>query len=739
MNIVKSWWKFVLLLFGLFLSNFRVHAESADAAVNGLLKRVLPNHAKNFEIEIIRNENSKDVFEIEGKNDKIILRGNNSIAVASALNWYLKYECNVHLSWNGDQMKLPSKLPVPRHKERRIVEPDFRVYMNYCTFNYTASWWDWKRWEREIDFMAMNGINMPLSVVGLEGVWYNSLLRVGFTDIEARSFLVGPAYLAWQWMTNIQSHAGPLPKSWIDSHVALGKKILDRELELGMKPIQQGFSGYVPREFIKKFPDAKIKQGHDWCSFRATAQLDPLDPLFEKFGNVFLEEEKKLFGAHGYYAADPFHEGAPPVDTKEYLNAVGVAISKIISSFDSSAKWVMQAWSIRKDIATAVPKDKLLILDLGGSTWKRKEDFWDYNFVVGNLHNFGGRINMHGDIPLLASNQYQRIKQVTSNAIGSGLFMEGIMQNPVYYDLAFEIPFHSDSVPLQSWVNAYAHRRYGGISPSIEEAWKLLIEGPYRNGTNGVENSSIICARPALEVKKSGPNAGFNIPYDPLSLNKALELLLQNADQLKYSDGYRFDIVDIQRQVLSNLGQQIHKKAADAFQRKDIAAFELHSNRFIQLLKDVDQILSTRPELNFNKWLADGRAWGTTQKEKDLYEYNASLLVTQWGGDEDPTIFDYAWREWSGLINGYYLQRWQQFYNMLDVHLKAGTIYEEKGLLQVHGRESLRANEFYSKLADWETVWIRSNKKLTAVNRGKEIQYVNAVHKKYVELLKEYY
>lgn len=41
----------------------------------------------------------------------------------------------------------------------------------------------------------MNAINMPLSVVGLEGVWYNTLLRFGFTDEEARSFLTGPGIL----------------------------------------------------------------------------------------------------------------------------------------------------------------------------------------------------------------------------------------------------------------------------------------------------------------------------------------------------------------------------------------------------------------------------------------------------------------------------------------------------------------------------------------------------------------
>lgn len=110
--------------------------------------------------------------------------------------------------------------------------------MNYCTVSYSAAWWDWERWQRELDFMAMNSINMPLSVVGLEAVWYNTLLKHKFTDEEARQFLAGPGHFAWQWMQNLQSYGGPLPKSWIDKHI-VWKTIIDRELELGCNPFNK--------------------------------------------------------------------------------------------------------------------------------------------------------------------------------------------------------------------------------------------------------------------------------------------------------------------------------------------------------------------------------------------------------------------------------------------------------------------------------------------------------------------
>ena len=321
---------------------------------------------------------------------------------------------------------------------------------------------------------------------------------------------------------------------------------------------------------------------------------------------------------------------------------------KLLKDFDASSKWVMQAWSLREPIVKAVPREDLIILDLNGSKVYERDGFWGYPAVEGNLHNFGGRINLHGDLRLLASNQYMAAWKAYPNICGSGLFMESIEQNPVYYDLAFEMPLHQDTVCIEEWLKFYADRRYGARSEFARQAMLCLLEGPYRPGTNGTERSSIIAARPALDVKKSGPNAGLGIPYPPALLIEAEGFLLSDAERLQHSAPYRFDVVDVQRQLMSNLGQAIHRKAAEAFRKGDKAAFALHSGRFLQLLADVDELLRTRPEFNFDRWLLSARSWGETEEEKDLLERDATSLVTVWGGDGDPVIFDYSWREWVG-------------------------------------------------------------------------------------------
>ncbi len=713
-------------------------------AARDLIGRVTPGYEKQFALEIIPADTvcGEDVFEIDSRKGKILLRGNNPVALASAYHWYLKYTCGAQLSWFGDQLDLPARLPLPAAPERHTINGCYRAYFNYCTLSYTAPWWDWERWQREIDWMAMNGINMPLQPIGLDAIWYETLLRMGFTDLEARSFLVAPAHQAWQWMPNIESFGGPLPKSWIESHTDLARRIFARELELGMHPIQQAFTGYVPKLLKEKYPDACIAQQPEWFGFEGVSQLDPLDPLFDRMGHLFMQMQDSLFGSHGIYAADPFHESAPPVNTPEYLAAVGETISRLINDFDPNGIVAMQAWSIREAIVRQFPKERLVVLDLNGSTYGGHQNFWGYPFVAGNLHNFGGRINLHGDLPLLASNQYLTARQKASNVVGSGLFMESIVQNPVYYALAFEMPFHQDTEALDKWLDSYVLRTYGDSSATARQAWDILLKDPYSRGTNGVEFSSIIAARPAIRVKKSGPNAGFHIPYDPQSLLEAERLLLADAEKLKASEPYRFDVVDVQRQIMSNLGQEIHRAAADAYLAGDLAAFTLHSNRFLELLLDVDTLLATRTEWNFDCWVTDARRWGTTSEEKELLERDATALVTYWGFTPGYTCrqFDYSWREWAGLIRRYYYARWKMFYTMLAESLQNGKPYSEEGIPLSHGREAFRANDFYDQLADWEIAFVATPKTdIDPSPKGDEIELATRIFHEYSKLAKEYY
>jgi hypothetical protein len=106
----------------------------------------------------------------------------------------------------------------------KVTPYTYRYYLNYCTFQYSMAWWGWERWQREIDWMALNGINMPLALTGEEGIWQEVYRSMGFTDAELDQFFTGPAYFSWLWMGNIDAWGGPLPAHWKESHLLLAEK-----------------------------------------------------------------------------------------------------------------------------------------------------------------------------------------------------------------------------------------------------------------------------------------------------------------------------------------------------------------------------------------------------------------------------------------------------------------------------------------------------------------------------------
>ncbi|HZI31083.1 MAG TPA: alpha-N-acetylglucosaminidase N-terminal domain-containing protein, partial [Candidatus Binatia bacterium] len=161
----------VLLLLLSLPASVSASETATSAAACELIERVIPQQANHFVVETIPADHGHDVFEIESRDGKIVLRGDNGVAIASALNWYLKYDCHCQISWCGDNLDLPNPPPVVNEKVRRVTSCEHRVYLNYCTFSYTMAWWDWARWQREIDWMALHGINMPLAVTGQEAVW----------------------------------------------------------------------------------------------------------------------------------------------------------------------------------------------------------------------------------------------------------------------------------------------------------------------------------------------------------------------------------------------------------------------------------------------------------------------------------------------------------------------------------------------------------------------------------------
>ena len=56
-------------------------------------------------------------------------------------------------------------------------------------------------------------------MVGVDGVWYNVLSKLGYTKEEINDFVAGPGFQAWWLMNNLEGWGGPNPGSWYKQQI----------------------------------------------------------------------------------------------------------------------------------------------------------------------------------------------------------------------------------------------------------------------------------------------------------------------------------------------------------------------------------------------------------------------------------------------------------------------------------------------------------------------------------------
>ncbi|WP_432714563.1 alpha-N-acetylglucosaminidase [Pedobacter sp.] len=701
-----------------------------------LIKRVLPKYASRFEVAYIPQENNKDVFELESKGDKILLKGSNGVAVASALNYWLKSYAKCEISWNGTNLNIPVPFPTVPERVRKVTPHEYRYYFNYCTFNYTATWWDWERWQWEIDFMALNGINMPLALTGQNSVWDKVYRSMGFTDKDMDAFFSGPAYTNWFWMGNLDAWGGPMSKKFMQQQEDLQKKILERERSLGMTPILPSFTGHVPPSFKDRFPEVKVNTQQWGINVAPAYVLNPETPMFKEIGKKFLTELIKTFGTDHLYSADTFNEMTPVSNDSTYLNGMAKKIYESMAAVDSQAVWVMQGWMFldrpnfweptqMKALFSAVPKNKLIALDLNSElypVWNRTEAFYGQKWIWCMLHNFGGRISMFGDMGRIANDPLEALNSENSgNMSGIGLTMEGIEQNPAVYSLMLEHVWNTKPIQLDDWLKDYAQRRYGKKNAAAEKAWKILRNTVYSHqpwwGTN-----SIITGRPTFAKETAWTYT--DIPYNTTELLEACRQLIVASDELKGSDGFEYDLVDVTRQVLANYSNVLQESFAMDYQNKNFADFDKKSVKFLELIDDMDMLLATRKDFLLGRWLNSAKRLGSNKQEKKLFERNARDLITLWL-DKDCNIHEYACKEWSGMFKGFYKPRWQQFFAEVKKSTANGKQFDQE--------------QFENNIKNWEWDWVNGTEAYADKVNGHPVNTAKALFAKYsAEINKAY-
>ncbi|XP_022150276.1 alpha-N-acetylglucosaminidase [Momordica charantia] len=728
-----------------------------EAAANGVLRRLLPTHVHSFQFQIV----SRDVcgggscflisnFKSSIRNGaEILIKGTTAVEITSGLYWYLKYWCGAHISWDktgGVQIASipkPGSLPLLKGDGVVVKRPvPWNYYQNVVTSSYSYVWWDWERWEKEIDWMALHGINLPLAFTGQESIWQSVFRDFNLTVKDLDNFFGGPAFLAWARMGNLHGWGGTLSQSWLDQQLVLQKQILSRMRELGMTPVLPSFSGNVPAALAERFPSADITRLGNWNSIDAdpstccTYLLNPSDPLFVKIGEAFIRKQIKEYAdVTDIYNCDTFNENTPPTNDTSYISSLGASVYKAMVKADKDAVWLMQGWLFYSDstfwkpdqmkaLLHSVPFGKMIVLDLFAEVkpiWRTSSQFYGTPYVWCMLHNFGGNIEMYGILDAISSGPVDALASENSTMVGVGMCMEGIEHNPVVYEMMSEMAFRSKKVEVQEWLKTYSRCRYGKADHYVDAAWKILYHTIY-NCTDGIadHNTDFIVKLPDWDPYSSSDMGKPHLWYSTQKVINALQLLLNANNDLINSSTYRYDLVDLMRQVLGKLANEEYLSAVIAFQRKDVKALNVHSKRFIQLIRDIDRLLASNSNFLLGTWLESAKKLATNPSEMKQYEWNARTQVTMWYDNtkfNQSKLHDYANKYWSGLLEGYYLPRALTYFYYLS--------------------KSLRKNESFH-LEDWRREWILFSNKWQAASElypvkaeGNSVAISRALYEKY--------
>ena len=669
----------------LFLSCLFASAIFAATPVDGLLERIDKGASGKFLTEVVRSDS--DFFELSARNGKVLVRGNNYVSIASGINWYLKYRLGIHLSWNSMHASIPASLPLPHEPERHSTDIKYRYYLNYCTHSYSMAFWNWQRWEQEIDWMALHGINLCLDIVGTDVVWRNVLLKLGYSKDEANGFIAGPAFQAWWLMNNMEGWGGPNSDNWYRQREALQRRILKRMREFGIHACLPGYSGMVPHD-AKERLSLNVADPGQWNGYKRPAFIVPTDRRFSEIAALYYREQRRLYGKADFYSMDPFHEGGN-VDGVD-LGAAGDAIMRGMKAANPDAVWVVQAWGAcpYPEMIRNLRKGDMLVLDLYSesrpqwgdpeSTWYRKNGFEGHDWAFCMLLNYGGNVGLFGKLQHVIDEYYKaRRSKFVSSLKGVGLTMEGIENNPVMYELVSELPWRGELFDWRKWLDGYVEARYGNVScAKVHEAWRLLARSVYGAPAGSVEqgcHESVMCARPALDVWQVTSWSETEDYYDASDVIRAARLMVEASYEIAdANDNFRYDLVDITRQAIAEQARLVYNEIVAAYKANDRRMFDYTSHRFLDMILQQDRLLSSMPDFMVGRWIHDARLLGTDDWERNHYEWNARVQITTWGNRqaaEDGKLREYAHKEWSGVLRDFYYPRWKMYLEAL-----AGTL-----------------------------------------------------------------
>ncbi|GGV38125.1 alpha-N-acetylglucosaminidase [Kitasatospora herbaricolor] len=672
--------------------------EEFDAApAIASLKRLLPAATvAQFTFAPRSDDNS---FTVSGTAGAITVQGANQRNLLAGVGWYLEHVAKVDIGWPGDSLaKLPTTLPAVGTPTTVSAVVPHRYALNDTDAGYSGPNRTFADYQHEIDLLALHGINEVFVQTGAEYPYYEMLQNRGYTSQELLDWIPGPAHQPWWLLQNLTGTGGPESAQLLQNRADEGRDICNLLRSLDMTPVLPGFIGTVPADFAGKEQNkgANVIDQGKWDGSPRPGWLDPNDPLFPTVAADYYRIQAQQFGNSTMYKMDMLHEGGQAGNVD--VTKAAASVQRGLWAAHNGATWVILGWGdnpTTQVLNGIADKDNSALIVDGYSDRMRdfdRESGWQNTpYAFGTIHNFGGHTTIGANTNVWTAYFHSLLTKPNNKLRGIAYLPEATGGDPAAFELFTNLAWTSTpagqtaaEIKQTDWFSDYATRRYGGYDSHATAAWQWLRRGPYGTPTGVATDKanswdepqdSLFSARPGLTVKKAAPFSPTDMRYNAATVQRALAELLQVAPALQNSTAYRYDLVNTARQALTNRSRVLLPRINDAYLKKDLEAFKSLTAEWNDDEKKLDALLASDENFLLGPLLAQARAAGTTEGEKDRLEVEQRSILTTWGStaQQDEKLHDYGNRELAGLVSEVHAKRWSTYFKGLQDALQNNT------------------------------------------------------------------
>ena len=266
------------------------------------LQRHCPKWAPQVLFEASPAGEAEPGWEVAASGGDIYIRGGSALAQAVGLRRFLEDYAGMSLAYAGAEERVTftlrvKKLPLPFAPMRGELPAQTRACFGPLTFAGSPCWWDWDRWQDEIDILALYGVNEALLLTGSEHAWFQTLRGEGIGTDYVMGGMSAPPYWPRQLQGRFDNVLPPVDPMYLKSRGQLGKAIAGRMRAWGITPVPPAFPGTVGSNMYGILRNgARLVPQPSWNGYKFVYKIDPACPAYTRLKEAYEAQITQIFG-----------------------------------------------------------------------------------------------------------------------------------------------------------------------------------------------------------------------------------------------------------------------------------------------------------------------------------------------------------------------------------------------------------------------------------------------------------